>query len=66
MKRGKERFGSNWPFSLMDLHIMEKYFQQYKNKQTSLTNNWKPMNEKLFQSEASKKDEIKHSLVKQR
>ena len=50
----------------MDLHIMEKYFQQYKNKQTSLTNNWKPMNEKLFQSDASKKDEIKHSLVKQR
>jgi hypothetical protein len=32
MKRGKDRFGSNWPFSLMDMHVMDEYFKQYKDK----------------------------------
>lgn len=32
MKRGKDRFGSNWPFSLMDMPLMEEYFKQYKDK----------------------------------
>jgi len=35
----------------MDMYVMDKYFQQYKNKQTSLTNNWKPMNQKMFMDE---------------
>lgn len=30
MKRGKERYGSNWPFSLMDTKVMDKYFDEYR------------------------------------
>lgn len=41
MKRGKDKFGTYWPFSLMDLHFMDKYLMQYKNKQTNVTQTWK-------------------------
>ena len=33
MKRGKERFGANWPFSLMDMQLMDEYFKEYKDYQ---------------------------------
>ena len=26
-KRGKDRFGTNWPFSLMDMYVMDEYFR---------------------------------------
>ena len=43
MKRGKERFGSNWPFSLMDMQLMDEYFKEYKsNQNNSLSNQWVP------------------------
>ena len=43
MKRGKDRFGSSWPFSLMDMPLMDEYFRQYKEKQNqSLSKNWAP------------------------
>lgn len=43
MKRGKDRFGSNWPFSLMDIHIMDEYFKEYKEYQnSSLSKQWVP------------------------
>lgn len=42
MKRGKEKFGKNWPFSLMDMHVMDEYFRQYKNNEKNLNHTWKP------------------------
>ena len=48
MKRGKDKFGTNWPFSLMDLSFMDKYFDQYKNKNTNITQNFKKMNNPLI------------------
>ena len=41
MKRGKDRYGQNWPFSLMDPKVMDTYFEQYRDKQTSTTMNFK-------------------------
>ena len=32
MKRGKEKYGLSWPFSIMDMHVMDEYFKQYKDK----------------------------------
>ena len=32
MKRGKEKYGMYWPFSLMDTKVMDDYFKQYKDK----------------------------------
>lgn len=32
MKRGKDKYGMNWPFSLMDTKVMDQYFREYKQK----------------------------------
>ena len=38
MKRGKEKYAGNWPFSLMDIKVMENdYFEHYnKDKQSTI------------------------------
>lgn len=70
MKRGKERYGSNWPFSLMDIKVMDKYFEEYREKQSSITMNFKIKNfmEKEEQEEKERRESQKEapSLIKMR
>ena len=61
MKRGKDRYGMNWPFSLMDTKVMDQYFQEYKDKQSSMTMDFKQMN--LLKSNPL--DESKNTEVNQ-
>lgn len=37
MKRGKEKYGGNWPFSLMDMKVMEEDYFEHYNKDKSST-----------------------------